>query len=217
MTVDPSSTAELSDQPGSKPVLERVERVAAAKWSVVTDRVQLDADTVVNRDVVVHPGAVGIVALDDDDRVVMLRQYRHPVACHLWEIPAGLLDDPGESPVETARRELVEEVGLVASQWHRVIDLHSSPGMSSETVRVFLARGLSDVDPALRPTPTDEERDLVVVKVGLDDLVERVLGGHIRNALAVAALLAVAEARRTQWRLLQPPEYPWPAPEWALG
>ncbi|HUV49000.1 MAG TPA: NUDIX hydrolase [Actinomycetes bacterium] len=217
MTVPPSSSADVSDQPGSKPVLERVDRVKAAKWSVVTDRVQLDADTVVNRDVVVHPGAVGVVALDERERVVMLRQYRHPVASQLWEIPAGLLDEPGESLLATAQRELVEEVGLVAAKWHRVIDLHSSPGMSSETIRVFLARGLTDVDPALRPLPTDEERDLVVVRVGLDDLVERVIGGHIRNSLAVAALLAVAECRRAKWRSLRPPEYPWPAPSWGLG
>jgi len=217
MTAPPGSSADVSDQPGSKPVLERVERLKTAKWSVVTDQVQLDADTVVNRDVVVHPGAVGVVALDESERVVMLRQYRHPVASHLWEIPAGLLDEPGESPVATAQRELVEEVGLVAAQWHRVIDLHSSPGMSSETIRVFLARGLGDVDPALRPPPTDEERDLVVVRVGLDDLVERVIGGHVRNSLAVAAILSVAECRRAEWRSLGPPEYPWPAPSWGLG
>ncbi len=217
MTVPPSGSADVSDQPGSKPVLERIERVHTAKWSVVTDRVQLDAETVVNRDIVVHPGAVGIVALDERERVVMLRQYRHPVASQLWEIPAGLLDEPGESPLGTAQRELVEEVGLVAAEWHRVIDLHSSPGMSSETIRVFLARGLTDVDPALRPPPTDEERDLVVVRVGLDDLVERVIGGHIRNSLAVAALLAVAECRRAEWRSLGPPEYPWPALSWGLG
>ena len=77
-------------------------------------RVELDADTVVDRDVVVHPGAVGVVALDADDQVVVLRQYRHPVAAHLWEIPAGLLDEPGESPWSTAQRELVEEAGLMA-------------------------------------------------------------------------------------------------------
>lgn len=217
MTATPSGSADVSDQTGSRPVIERVERLDAAKWSVVTDRVQLDADTVVNRDVVLHPGAVGIVALDDRERVVVLRQYRHPVASELWEIPAGLLDEPGESPLATAQRELVEEVGLRAAHWHRVIDLHSSPGMSSETIRVFLARGLADVDPALRPPATDEERDLVVVRVGLDDLVARVLGGHIRNSLAVAALLAVAESRREEWSSLRPPEDPWPAPSWGLG
>lgn len=217
MTIDPPSSREVSDEPGSRPVIERVERMDAAKWSVVTDRVQLDADTVVHRDVVVHPGAVGIVALDDEGQVVMLRQYRHPVAGHLWEIPAGLLDEPDESPLAAAQRELVEEVGLVATEWHRVLDLYSSPGMSSETIRVFLARGLSDVDPALRPAPTDEERDLVVVRVGLDDLVQQILDGHVKNSLAVAGLLAVAASRSGQWRSLGAPEHPWPAPSWGLG
>lgn len=191
--------------------------MSGAKWTVVTDRVELDADTAVDRDVVVHPGAVGVVALDSDDQVVVLRQYRHPVAAHLWEIPAGLLDEPGESPWSTARRELVEEAGLMASEWHTLVDLYSSPGMSSETIRVFLARGLSEVDPADRPPRTDEERDLVVARLGLPDLVHRVLAGHIHNSLAVAGLLAAAEARRAGWDSLLPPDHPWPGPSWALG
>lgn len=217
MTIDSPGSREVSDDAGSMPVIERVKRLDAAKWSVVTDTVQLDADTVVNRDVVVHPGAVGVVALDDDERVVLLRQYRHPVAGHLWEIPAGLLDEPDESPLLTAQRELVEEVGLVAAEWHRVLDLHSSPGMSSETIRVFLARRLALADPALRPPPTDEERDLVVVKVPLDEAIRRILDGDIKNSLAVSALLAVAECRRGKWRSLGPPEHPWPGPSWGLG
>ena len=191
--------------------------MVAAKWSVVTDRVALDPETVVNRDVVVHPGAVGVIALDPDDRVVVLRQYRHPVAAHLWEIPAGLLDEPGEPPWATAQRELVEEAGIRAEQWHTLIDLYSSPGMSSETIRVFLARGLSDADPADRPPPTDEERDLVVARVPLPELVRRVLAGHVHNSLAVAGLLAAAESQRNGWSSLLPADHPWPGPSWALG
>jgi len=212
-----SEPLEVTDRAGSLPVVSRHERVVGAKWTVVTDRVLLDADTAVDRDVVVHPGAVGVVALDTDDRVVVLRQYRHPVAAHLWEIPAGLLDEPGESPWSTAQRELVEEAGLLALKWHTLVDLYSSPGMSSETVRVYLARGLSDVDPADRPPRTDEERDLVVARVDLDALVQRVLAGHIHNSLAVAGLLAAAESRRGGWGSLLPPEHPWPGPSWALG
>ncbi|MCZ3385872.1 MAG: NUDIX hydrolase [Actinomycetia bacterium] len=183
----------------------------------MTDRVALDADTVVDRDVVVHPGAVGVVALDTDDNVVVLRQYRHPVAAHLWEIPAGLLDEAGESPTSTAQRELVEEAGVQATDWHTLIDLYSSPGMSSETIRVFVARGLNDVDPAARPLRTDEERDLVVARVPLADLVHQILAGHVHNALAVAGLLAAAESRRNGWGSLLPADHPWPAPDWALG
>ena len=195
----------------------RRERVVGAKWRVVTDRVVLDADTSVDRDVVVHPGAVGVVAIDDKGDVVVLRQYRHPIAGHLWEIPAGLLDEPGESPWSTAQRELVEEAGLLADEWHTLIDLYSSPGMSSETVRVFLARGLHDVNPAERPPRTDEERDLVVVRADLTELVQRVLAGHVHNSLAVAGLLAAAESRRGGWASLLPPDHPWAGPAWALG
>ena len=191
--------------------------MVGAKWSVVSDRVALDPETVVERDVVIHPGAVGVVALDAGGRVVVLRQYRHPVAAHLWEIPAGLLDEPGEPPWLTAQRELVEEAGIRAEQWHTLIDLYSSPGMSSETIRVFLARDLSDADPADRPAPTDEERDLVVARVPLPELVRRVMAGHVHNALAVAGLLAAAESQRNGWSSLLPAEHPWPGPSWTLG
>jgi 8-oxo-dGDP phosphatase len=139
------------------------------------------------------------------------------VAAHLWEIPAGLLDGPGEPPLATAQRELVEEAGIVADQWHTLIDLYSSPGMSSETIRVFLARGLGDADPTDRPAPVDEERDLVVARVPLPELVRRVLTGHVHNAAAVAGLLAAAEAQRNGWVSLLPADHPWPGPSWALG
>ena len=187
-----------------------------AKWDVVTDRVALEADLEVARDLVVHPGAVGVVALDDTDRVTMIRQYRHPVAADLWEIPAGLLDEPGESPWATAQRELVEEVGLTARTWHTVVDLYPSPGMSSETIRVFLARDISDVDPSERPEPTDEERQLVVRQVPLDDAVEAVMAGRVHNSLAAIGLLSVAEARRHRWSGLRPPDLAWPAPTWPV-
>lgn len=207
----------LTDELRPKPVQERRQRFDGAKWDVVTDRVELDADTVVDRDVVLHPGAVGIVALDDLDRVVLVRQYRHPVASLLWEIPAGLLDDPDESPWQTAVRELVEETGLRAEHWDTVVDLYSSPGMSSETLRVFLARGLSEVSPDERPAPRDEERDMVVTRVALDALVEQIGRGQLHNALAVAGILSTERARQRGWRGLRPPDDPWPGPDWGLS
>ncbi|MFL6288828.1 MAG: NUDIX domain-containing protein [Actinomycetes bacterium] len=216
-SADDAERLPLIDQPGSRPVVQREHRVSGAKWDVVTDRVQLDGDTEVARDLVLHPGAVGIVTLDDEERVTIIRQYRHPVAADLWEIPAGLLDEPGESPLSTAQRELVEEVGLRASAWHTVVDLYSSPGMSSETIRVFLARGLSEVDPGDRPEPKDEERFLIVRRVDLDEAIDQVMGGRIHNSLAVAALLATAEARRQGWGSLRPADDPWPAPTWPMA
>lgn len=207
---------QLRDEPQPRPVHERRHRVDGAKWSVVTDRVELDAETVVERDVVLHPGAVGVVALDDDDQVVMVRQYRHPVASLLWEIPAGLLDDPGESPWQTAVRELVEEAGLRAERWDTVLDLYSSPGMSSETLRVFLARGLTEVPQDERPAATDEEREMLVARVPLDALVEQIGRGQLHNALAVAGILATAQARGRRWQGLLPADHPWPGPDWGL-
>ena len=188
-----------------------------AKWDVVTDRVRLEDDLEVSRDLVVHPGAVGVVALDEHERVTLIRQYRHPVAADLWEIPAGLLDEPGEPPWATARRELVEEVGLTAQVWHTLVDLYPSPGMSSETIRVFLARDLAEVDPSDRPEPTDEERQLVVRRVALDEAVAAVMGGRLRNSLAATGLLAAAEARREGWIGLRPAGLAWPAPTWPVA
>ena len=183
---------------------------------MVTDQVSLDAATTVHRDLVVHPGAVGVVALDHDDRITLIRQYRHPVAAALWEIPAGLLDEPGEPPWSTAQRELVEEAGLTAERWHTLIDVYSSPGMSSEAIRVFVARGLAEVDEADRPTPTDEERDLLVERVPLGEAVKAVMAGRMRNSLAVVGILAAAESRAGGWQSLRAPDLPWPGPSWSI-
>lgn len=209
--------AQLHDEPQPSPVRERRARMDGAKWSVVTDQVALDPATVVERDVVLHPGAVGVVALDDDEQVVMVRQYRHPVAALLWEIPAGLLDDPAESPWQTAVRELVEEAGLRAGRWDTLLDLYSSPGMSSETLRVFLARDLVDVPAHQRPAATDEERDMLVTRVPLGEVVEQIGRGQLHNALAVAGILAAEQARARGWQGLLPVDHPWPGPDWGLA
>ena len=100
-----------------------------------------------------HPGAVAS-GLDDDDRLMMIFQYRHPLRRRLWELPAGLLDVAGEDPRETAKRELAEETGLAAAEWAVLIDVAPSPGFSDESVRVFLARGLREVR---RPDLSDDE------------------------------------------------------------
>src|SRR5215210_3702213 len=93
------------------------------------------------REVVHHPGAVAVVAVDDQDRVVLLRQYRHPVGEHLWELPAGLRDEDGEPPLETAKRELAEEALMAADRWSLLTTTYSSPGFSDELVLVYLAEG----------------------------------------------------------------------------
>ncbi|KAA0111493.1 NUDIX hydrolase [Mycolicibacterium sp. P9-22] len=168
------------------------------------DEVQMPGGTVARREVVEHFGAVAVVALDDDDRVAMVYQYRHPVGRRLWELPAGLLDVGGEAPVLTAARELHEEAGLAAENWSVLVDIVSSPGFSDESVRVFLATGLSEI---ARPVAEHEEADLTLDWLALDTAVRHVLAGEIVNSIAVAGILA-AHAVSDRSRL-RSPDSPW--------
>jgi len=153
------------------------------------------------REVVHHPGAVAVVALDDQDHVVLLRQYRHPVGQHLWELPAGLRDEDGEPPLETAKRELAEEVLLAASRWSLLLSVNNSPGFSDELVHIFLAEELRPVDRPEGFVVEHEEADMTVDRVPLADAVQRVFDGDIRNSSAVAGILAAAQLRAGQPRL----------------
>jgi ADP-ribose pyrophosphatase len=153
------------------------------------------------REVVHHPGAVGIVAIDDQDRVVMLRQYRHPIGEHLWELPAGLRDVDGEPPVETARRELAEEVQLAAEKWSLLTTQYPTPGFCDELVLLYLAEGLSDADLPDGFTVEHEELDMAVERVPLAEAVQWVFDGKVRNSLAVIGLLAAAQVRASSPRL----------------
>jgi 8-oxo-dGDP phosphatase len=153
------------------------------------------------REVVQHPGAVAVVAIDDDDRVVLLRQYRHPVGEQLWELPAGLRDADGEPPLETAQRELAEETQLAADRWSLLTTTYSSPGFCDEQVITFLAEGLR---PAERPdgfVVEHEEAVMTVERVPLADAVQWIFDGVVRNASAVIGLLAAAQVRTTAPRL----------------
>ena len=169
--------------------------------SLRRDTVAMPGDGSSVREVVHHPGAVAVVALDDEDRVVLLRQYRHPVGEHLWELPAGLRDEDGEPPLETAKRELAEEVLLAASRWSLLLSVNNSPGFSDELVHIFLAEELL---PAERPegfVVEHEEADMTIDRVPLADAVQRVFDGDIRNSSAVAGILAAAQLRAGQPRL----------------
>jgi 8-oxo-dGDP phosphatase len=176
-----------------------------------TDEVRMPGGEVKTREVIEQFGAVGIVALDSDGRVVLIRQYRHPVGQWLVELPAGLLDEPGEKAYRTAARELAEEAGLTAGRWDVLVDLQVSPGLSNEAVRVYLARDLAPVPDADRHVGTDEETDLGVHRVDLDEAVAAVFTGGIQNSLAVAGLLAAAYARDHDWTTLRPVDADWPA------
>ncbi|ABD12513.1 ADP-ribose pyrophosphatase [Frankia sp. CcI156] len=179
--------------------------------SVRRDQVRMPDGDISQRDVVVHPGAVGVVALDEADRVVMVHQYRHPVGGPLWELPAGILDVPGEPASSAAARELAEEAGLRADRYDLLVDVWASPGMTDEAYRLFLARGLHEIPAAERYVPVHEEAEMGLARIDFTDAVERVLRGEITNAMAVIGLLATARARAENYAGLRPPDAPWPA------
>jgi ADP-ribose pyrophosphatase len=182
----------------------RTTRYQGPIFEVYSDQVTMAGGHTVARDVVENLGAVGVVALDDVGRVVLIRQYRHPVGQRLWELPAGLRDVDGEALVRGAARELAEEADLVAARYDLLIDLYTSPGFSNETIRLFLARSLSAVPSGERFERTDEEAELEVAWVDLDEAVAMVFRGEITNAAAVGGLLAAARARDEGWATLRP-------------
>ncbi|SCF23719.1 NUDIX domain-containing protein [Micromonospora chokoriensis] len=191
-------------------VRSRQERYRGRIFDVVTEEVTMPGGGTGVRDVVRHVGAVAVVALDDAGQVVLIRQYRHPVGRHLWELPAGLMDVSGEELPAAALRELAEEADLTAGRVDVLVDLHSSPGFTNEVVRVFLARDIADVPADERHERHDEEADLQVVRIDLDEAVAMVLAGEITNASAVAGLLAAARARDTGWSTVRRADAPLP-------
>jgi ADP-ribose pyrophosphatase len=188
----------------------RTERYQGKIFDVVSDEVAMPGGGTAVRDHVRHVGAVAVVALDDAGQVVLIRQYRHPVGRHLWELPAGLMDVTGEDLAVAAARELAEEADLTAGRMDVLVDLHSSPGFSNELVRVFLARDLADVPADERHDRREEEADLQVLRIDLDEAVGMVLAGEVTNASAVAGLLAAARARDAGWSVLRRPDAPLP-------
>lgn len=169
------------------------------------DQVRMPGGKLVTREVVEHFGAVAVVAMDDDGNIPMVYQYRHAFGRRLWELPAGLLDVGGEPAQLTAARELHEEAGLKADTWRVLVDLDSTPGFSDESVRVYLATGLTQVD---RPEAHDEEADMTLQWYPLADVVDKVLRGEIVNAIAVAGILA-AHVVTTECMPTRPPDTPW--------
>jgi ADP-ribose pyrophosphatase len=196
-------------------VVARTEHFKGNVIRLVSDEVTMPDGGTAVRDYIVHIGAVGAVALDftadPSGRVMLVRQYRHPVGRTLWELPAGLLDIAGEPAVLTAQRELWEEADLRADRWDVLVDLLTTPGCSDEAIRLFLARDITVVPHDERHTRTAEEHTMTTEWVPLDTAVEWVFSGEIENAACVAGVLAAARARDTGFVSLRPADAAWPA------
>ena len=203
------SAEDIKDAREAWPVVSSDTQFRGRLVTVRTDKVRMPGGNLAEREVVQHPGAVAVLALDDADQVLMIRQYRHPVGRLLWEIPAGLRDVAGEPLLATAQRELLEEAGYRARDWRVLVDFYSSPGFTTERLRVFLARGLELVPPAERDfVPEDEEAQLVLDWLGLDDAVRTVLAGDLHNGAAAVGILASYAARSEGFDRLRPADAP---------
>lgn len=157
-----------------------------------------------------HPGAVAVVVMRGEEgaeEILLLRQYRHPVNASLWEIPAGLLDIPGEDSRVAAERELAEEADLKAARWDVLVDFFTSPGGSTEPLRVFLARDLETTETSFERE--DEEATMEYAWVSLSDVLDWVLAGRLHNPSTVIGILSAHAARGRGWEGLREPGAPW--------
>jgi len=203
-----TAAAELNDQPFRAEIVSSETVFEGAIWNVRRDVFRYNGDEI-TREYVDHTGAVGILALDDDGRVLLIRQYRHPVRHRDWEIPAGLLDMSGESPLEAAKRELGEEADLQADEWNVLADVFTSPGGNDEAIRIYLACGIHSTGSAFAREA--EEADIEVRWVPIDEAVDAVLQRRVHNAPLIIALLAARTARDGGWTTLGSADEPWPS------
>jgi ADP-ribose pyrophosphatase len=199
----------IADLAQERPVISSSELLRTRLFSVRADKVRFPGGQCAERDIVTHPGAVAVLAMDDADRVLMIRQYRHPVRRQLWEIPAGLRDVAGEPPWQTARRELLEEAGYRAASWRVLVDYYSSPGYSTERLRVYLARDLEQVPDSERNfVPEFEEADLLIGWLPIEEAVSKVLAGDLHNGAAAIGIMAGYAARSEGFDRLRPADAP---------
>lgn len=195
------------DVPESHEVLDRATPYRGWVWNLRSETFRY-GEAEIQREFIDHTGAVQVIALDADDRVLFIRQYRHPVRSRTWEIPGGLLDEPGESALDAAKRELAEEADYTASDWAVLLDFWTTPGGSSESIRIYLARDLAPTgEPFER---VHEEADIETAWVPLDESVAAILRGDLHNPAVLVGILAANESRRRNWATLRDEHAPWP-------
>lgn len=208
----PYAAQQVSDAPSPRRLLSTEKVYEGRIWDVVSDSFQLqDSGDALTRDYIDHPGAVAVLPMNARGEILLLKQYRHPVGMDLWEIPAGLLDVEGEDFVAGAARELAEEADLAAGTWNVLADFFNSPGSSSEAIRIYLARDLTEVPHHDRHVRLDEEAEIEFHWISLDDALASVLAGRLHNPSAVVGILAAAAARANGYSGLRPADAPWPA------
>lgn len=187
--------ADLVDQVAPRPVSASEVAFQGRVWDVRRDTVELGEAGTVVREYVDHPGAVAILALREDrgePEILLIRQYRHPVAAEDWELPAGLLDIPGEAPLRAAQRELAEEADLYGGTWEELLSCTTSPGGLNEVITIFVATDLAEVPEGERHVREAEEEGMPMGWVALSVAVQAVLGAQVRNAPMMLGVLALA-------------------------
>lgn len=198
----------IGDEP-FRPEIVSTDTVFDGKiWDVRRDTFRYNGEEI-TREYVDHTGAVAVLALDDEGRALLIRQYRHPVRHRDWEIPAGLLDVHGEEPLVAAQRELAEEADLEAGRWNVLADVFTSPGGNDEAIRIFLARDVRPTGEAFAREA--EEADIEVAWVPLEVAVDAVLERRAHNAPMSIAVLGALAARERGWATLGPADAPWPS------
>ncbi|WP_291046048.1 NUDIX hydrolase [Herbiconiux sp.] len=183
-------------------------------WDVRRESFEYGGETL-RRDFVDHPGAVAVFALDDEDRVLLIKQYRHPVRRREWEPPAGLLDVDSEPALDAAKRELAEEADLEADTWNVLVDYLTTPGGNNEAIRIYLARGVRATGSAFDREA--EEADMELRWVPLSEVVDAALDSRVQNPSLVIGALAASLSRSRGWSTLKPADAPWPARPGAGG
>jgi ADP-ribose pyrophosphatase len=180
--------APLADEPASFEVTDSAVVYEGAVWNIRRDTIAYNDDSMV-REYVDHTGAVAVYAEDDEGRVLVIQQYRHPVRLRDWELPAGLLDMEGEDHLTAAQRELGEEADLEADTWEPLVRYNTSSGGSDEFIQIYRARGVRATSSAFEREA--EEADIVKRWVPRSEIIDGVLAGQLNNSALVVAALAV--------------------------
>lgn len=192
-TMTGTAMSELRDEAFEPEVLQSDVVYTGWVWDVRSDRVAYGDGEIV-REYVAHTGAVAVVAIDDDGRVLLIQQYRHPIRHRDWELPAGLLDVAGEDPLAAAKRELAEEADLVARDWRPLVSSWTTPGGNDEMIHVYLATGVESAPDA--HDREAEEADIRIEWVPLPDAVDAVLAGRMHNGILSIGVLAAERLLR---------------------